>query len=53
MFLPQRPYLPSGSLREMLVHPEAESETSDDRIVRVLHELGLEQVINQAGGLDE
>ena len=36
----------------MLVHPEVESETSDDRIVRVLYELGLEQVINQAGGLD-
>ena len=26
MFLPQRPYLPSGTLREMLVNPEAESE---------------------------
>ena len=28
MFLPQRPYLPSGTLREMLVNPEAESEIS-------------------------
>ena len=52
MFLPQRPYLPSGTLREMLVHPEVEGEISDDRIVRVLDELDLEQVINQAGGLD-
>jgi putative ATP-binding cassette transporter len=52
MFLPQRPYLPSGSLHELLVHPEEESETSDDRIVRVLYELGIEQVINEAGGLD-
>jgi putative ATP-binding cassette transporter len=52
MFLPQRPYLPSGTLREMLVHPEVEGETSDDRIARVLDELDLQQVINQAGGLD-
>jgi putative ATP-binding cassette transporter len=52
MFLPQRPYLPSGTLREMLVHPEVEGDTSDDRIARVLDELDLEQVINRAGGLD-
>jgi len=53
MFLPQRPYLPSGTLREMLVNPEAESEIiPDDQIVRVLHEAGLERLFNQVGGLD-
>jgi vitamin B12/bleomycin/antimicrobial peptide transport system ATP-binding/permease protein len=53
MFLPQRPYLPSGTMRELLVDPEAGDDTSDDRIVRALYELDLEHVINQAGGLDE
>jgi putative ATP-binding cassette transporter len=52
LFLPQRPYLPSGTLRRILVRPEKESEISDSRMLRMLHELGLEKLISQEGGLD-
>ena len=52
LFLPQRPYLSSGTLRQVLVRPEKESEIPDDRILSALSELGLERVIEQFGGLD-
>jgi vitamin B12/bleomycin/antimicrobial peptide transport system ATP-binding/permease protein len=52
MFLPERPYLASGTLRQVLVRPEKESEISDDQIVQALRELDIERVVNQAEGLD-
>ncbi|MDX0598928.1 ABC transporter ATP-binding protein/permease [Sinorhizobium medicae] len=52
LFLPQRPYLPSGALRQVLVGPEKESEVPDQLMLSVLHELGLERIVSQAGGLD-
>jgi putative ATP-binding cassette transporter len=52
LFLPQHPYLPSGSLRQMLVRLGKEADISDDRILGVLRDLGLEKVISQIGGLD-
>jgi vitamin B12/bleomycin/antimicrobial peptide transport system ATP-binding/permease protein len=52
MFLPQRPYLPLSTLRQMLAHPAIESPASDDQILRLLYELDLEEVVNHAGGLD-
>ena len=36
----------------MLVPPEREGEVSRDRILDLLRELNLEQVLSQAGGLD-
>ena len=36
MFLPQRPYLPVGSLREVLTYPQAPDSASDDRLREVL-----------------
>jgi putative ATP-binding cassette transporter len=53
LFLPQRPYLPSGTLRQILLGRGQESETSDNRIVDLLGELDLERVLSQAGGLDK
>jgi len=50
-FLPQRPYLPRGSLRQILV--DDEDEVPDERIFDLLRELGLEGVLAQAGGLDQ
>lgn len=51
MCLPQRPYLPSATLREML-NRQTGGETPDKRMREVLGELGLQQVVEQAGGLD-
>ena len=52
LFLAQKPYLPPGSIWQMLVPPEREGEVSRDRILDLLRELNLEQVLSQAGGLD-
>ncbi|QIJ42840.1 ABC transporter ATP-binding protein/permease [Rhizobium leguminosarum] len=52
LFLPQRPYLPTGTLREILVRNERAGEIPDDRIVQILRELNLEHVLEQAGGLN-
>ena len=51
-FLPQQPYLPPGTLRQILEDGEHGSAISDDRIFMLLRELNLEQVVTQAGGLD-
>jgi putative ATP-binding cassette transporter len=50
-FLPQRPYLPPGTLRDLLL-PVAEGDIPDDRLTAALHDGGLDSVLNRAGGLD-
>ncbi|MGO7222633.1 ABC transporter ATP-binding protein/permease [Rhizobium ruizarguesonis] len=52
LFLPQRPYLPTGTLRQILVRNERAGEIPDDRIVQILRELNLEHVLEQVGGLN-
>ncbi|MGO6941239.1 ABC transporter ATP-binding protein/permease [Rhizobium johnstonii] len=52
LFLPQRPYLPTGTLRQILVRNERAGKIPDDRIVQFLRELNLEHVLEQAGGLN-
>ena len=52
LFLAQQPYLPPGSLRQVLTHPGREGELADERIVSGLHELNLDHLLNRAGGLD-
>jgi vitamin B12/bleomycin/antimicrobial peptide transport system ATP-binding/permease protein len=51
-FLAQRPYLPPGTLRQILVPTAYEGEISDDRILELLRELDLERVLTLASGLD-
>jgi putative ATP-binding cassette transporter len=50
-FLPQRPYLPPGTLRDLLGGGQ-EEVIPDDRIRAALHEAGLESVLARAGGPD-
>jgi len=52
LFLPERPYLPPGPLRDVLVRAGLESVTKDAEIMIVLHHLGLESTIARAGGLN-
>ncbi|MBN9449862.1 MAG: ABC transporter ATP-binding protein/permease [Bosea sp.] len=40
-FVPQKPYLPMGTLRDVLLYPEAESRVSDDVVVAALKRCGL------------
>jgi vitamin B12/bleomycin/antimicrobial peptide transport system ATP-binding/permease protein len=52
LFLPQRPYLPPGTLREVLLIHANDADVSDDRTHALMHELRLDQVLTRAGGLD-
>jgi putative ATP-binding cassette transporter len=54
MFLPQRPYLILGTLRDQLLYPISESSIlpSDARLKHVLEEVGLLNLIDRVGGLD-
>jgi putative ATP-binding cassette transporter len=51
-FLPQRPYLPPGTLRDLLLRTGQEEVISEDRLRTALHDAGLEPVLKRAGGLD-
>ena len=51
-FLPQRPYLPPGTLRDLLVRSGQEQAISDDQIATILRDVGLGSIHVRAGGLD-
>jgi len=51
-FLPQRPYLPPSTLRQLIVSSAAGAESLDERISRLLTEFGLER-ISEAGGFQQ
>jgi putative ATP-binding cassette transporter len=52
LFLPERPYCPPATLRELIVRSGREQDVADAEIERVLGELGLEQARKRVGGLD-
>lgn len=41
MFIPQKPYLPNVSLRELLNYPNKKSEYSDQQLINALEDVGL------------
>jgi putative ATP-binding cassette transporter len=51
LFLPERPYLPPGPLRDALVRTGMEANSKDSAVHAVLHRLGLHQVVERVGGL--
>jgi putative ATP-binding cassette transporter len=51
-FLPEKPYLPPGTLRDVLLRTGQEASVSDDRIRKALEEAGLAFILKRAGGLD-
>jgi putative ATP-binding cassette transporter len=51
-FLPQRPYLPPGTLRDLLLRTRQEQVITDDQITTALRDAGLGFVQERAGGLD-
>ena len=44
LFMPQKPYLPLGSLREALLYPFGDPATSDDQLRGVLDRAGLPEL---------
>lgn len=52
LFLPERPYLPPGTLREALLRTGKETLTPDSAILEILARLGISDVVARANGLD-
>ncbi|MFG6465073.1 ABC transporter ATP-binding protein/permease [Roseateles sp. BYS87W] len=51
-FLPQRPYLQSGSLRSQLIYPSTQTALDDAALLRILDEVQLRHLAEADGGLD-
>jgi putative ATP-binding cassette transporter len=47
LFLPQRPYLPLGTLADALVYPRAAAELPRERLVEALRAVGLPQLVER------
>lgn len=52
LFLPERAYLPSVTLRQNLISVGQEGKITDQQIMSVIRELGIEEVLDRVGGLD-
>jgi putative ATP-binding cassette transporter len=52
LFLPQRPYMVLGSLRDQLLYPNLTRETTDEQLHAVLEQVNLADLPNRVGGFD-
>uniref|UniRef100_A0A671UZP7 ATP-binding cassette, sub-family D (ALD), member 4 n=1 Tax=Sparus aurata TaxID=8175 RepID=A0A671UZP7_SPAAU len=58
LFLPQKPYLTDGTLREQVIYPLKDiypesGSVDDDRIIQFLELAGVSSILKRTGGLDE
>ena len=51
-FLPQRPYMQSGTLRSQIVYPAATTKLADERLLELLQQVHLETLAERVGGLE-
>ncbi|MEL6437961.1 MAG: ABC transporter ATP-binding protein/permease [Cyanobacteria bacterium J06621_8] len=52
LFLPQSPYLILGSLREQLIYPHLSNNIASDKLLGIIEQVNLNQVLNKFGNLD-
>ncbi|HIK08376.1 MAG TPA: ABC transporter ATP-binding protein/permease [Trichormus sp. M33_DOE_039] len=52
LFLPQRPYITWGSLRQQLTYPQTATNISGDILLKILQEVNLSDLAEHYGGLD-
>lgn len=57
ILIPQRPYLPSGTLRDQVIYPHSKEEmlsrgVSDDELLKVLNVVQLDHIVEREGGWD-
>jgi vitamin B12/bleomycin/antimicrobial peptide transport system ATP-binding/permease protein len=45
LVLPQRPYLPEGSLRDAIIYPQCAASVNDQRIAELLVDVGLSSLV--------
>jgi putative ATP-binding cassette transporter len=51
-FLPERPYLPPGTLRQILLGPDCAGRPTEERIHELIDKLELRNAIDRIGGFD-
>ena len=52
LFLPQRPYMPIGSLRSQLLYPDINNEMEDGRLLELLEKVNLPNLQDKFGDLN-
>jgi putative ATP-binding cassette transporter len=52
LFLPQRPYMIGGTLREQLLYPNLESNVGEEELRAVLERVNLSGLLERCGGFD-
>jgi vitamin B12/bleomycin/antimicrobial peptide transport system ATP-binding/permease protein len=52
LFLPQRPYIILGTLREQLLYPHADQKMSDRELEEVLQQVNLQNLLTRVDGFD-
>ncbi len=52
LFLPQRPYMILGSLRDQLLYPNLERQLDDTELLDALRRVNLPELAERCGGLD-
>ena len=52
LFLPQRPYIILGTLREQLLYPHTDREVSDRELEHILQQVNLQHLLTRVDGFD-
>ncbi|MEI2579457.1 ABC transporter ATP-binding protein/permease [Scytonema sp. PRP1] len=52
LFLPQRPYIILGTLREQLLYPNTNRQMTDAELEEVLHQVNLQNLLSRIDGFD-
>nr|ASR75190.1 AptF [Nostoc sp. KVJ2] len=52
LFLPQRPYIILGTLREQLLYPNTSRKMSDAELKEILQQVNLQNLLNRVDGFD-
>jgi putative ATP-binding cassette transporter len=52
LFLPQRPYIILGTLREQLLYPNTKRQMTDAQLREVLQQVNLQNLLNRVEGFD-
>jgi vitamin B12/bleomycin/antimicrobial peptide transport system ATP-binding/permease protein len=52
LFLPQRPYMILGTLREQLLYPNTDRQMSDQELEEILQQVNLQNVVTKVGSFD-
>ncbi|MGQ0636652.1 MAG: ABC transporter ATP-binding protein/permease [Planctomycetaceae bacterium] len=52
LFLPQRPYMILGTLRDQMLYPQINRDISDDELLELLKTVNLVELAHRVGGLD-